>query len=81
MPRLISFEIALPYCAARETSENFKMKNSCLQVNLHGKPRTTLEIPHQLSVQSLHESYLSLSSSETDSNVFSLVLRCVRDEK
>ena len=31
MPRLISFEIALPWCAARETSENFKMKNSCPQ--------------------------------------------------
>ena len=29
----------------------------------------------------IHESYLSLSSSETYSNVFSLVLRCVRDEK
>ena len=29
MPRLISFAIALSRCAARERSENFKMKNSC----------------------------------------------------
>ena len=29
----------------------------------------------------LHESYLSLSSSETDWNEFSLVLHCVRYEK
>ena len=30
MSRLISFAIALSRCAARETTENFKMKNSCL---------------------------------------------------
>ena len=29
MPRLISFAIALSRCAARERSENFKMKKSC----------------------------------------------------
>ena len=29
----------------------------------------------------MHESYLSLSSSETDSNVFSHVLHCARDKK
>ena len=29
----------------------------------------------------MHESYLSLSSYETDSNVFSLELHCARDEK
>ena len=29
MPRLISFAIALSRCVVRETSENFKMKNSC----------------------------------------------------
>ena len=28
----------------------------------------------------MHESYIFLSSHETDSNVFSLVLHCVRDE-
>ena len=31
MPRLISFATALSRCAARKTSENFKMKNSCPQ--------------------------------------------------
>ena len=31
MSRMITFEIALSCCAARERSENFKMKNSCPQ--------------------------------------------------
>ena len=31
MPWLISFALALPSCETRETSEKYKMKNSCPQ--------------------------------------------------